>query len=240
MNMMLLRPDELGRPLPLSDPRTRHVLKVLKKSPGDSLLAGLEGRSSGTALILGLDAEGMRLTYSPSPEPPEPLRPLRLILGFPRPIQARRILKDLCSLGLERIVLCASDLGEASYRQSDFYSREEWRDALREGAAQAANPLMPEVYTAGSIEEGIGLSGGAGMRIALDNQTGVRPLSSFDPVRPAGALLAVGSERGWSDRERAALARAGFASAGLGPRVLRTETACLAASAICLARMGDM
>ena len=51
--------------------------------------------------------------------------------------------------------------------------------------------------------------------------------------------LAIGPEGGWSESDRAALQAAGFTGARLGPRVLRTETAGMAAIAALQARAGD-
>jgi RsmE family RNA methyltransferase len=51
--------------------------------------------------------------------------------------------------------------------------------------------------------------------------------------------LAIGSERGWSDREREMLEAAGFMRLSLGSRALRTETACTAAAAIIMEKIGD-
>ncbi|WP_162510898.1 RsmE family RNA methyltransferase, partial [Treponema endosymbiont of Eucomonympha sp.] len=57
---------------------------------------------------------------------------------------------------------------------------------------------------------------------------------------PGGAdgWAAVGSERGWTERERGALTEAGFTLCSLGERVLRTETAATAAAALILDAMG--
>jgi 16S rRNA (uracil1498-N3)-methyltransferase len=89
----------------------------------------------------------------------------------------------------------------------------------------------------------------------------VRPLLDFDQYRPAGeaarlllsaqgrsiremkvekaATIAAGPEAGFAPEEQAALERAGFVKASLGPRVLRTETAALAALAALSALRGD-
>ena len=75
--------------------------------------------------------------------------------------------------------------------------------------------------------------------IALDNIENDFRLSQYRP-RKSGALLAIGSERGWSDRERRLLKESGFAFAGLGSRILRTETACISAASLVLASFGLM
>ena len=52
--------------------------------------------------------------------------------------------------------------------------------------------------------------------------------------------LAVGPEGGFSAAERAALLRAGFVPASMGPRILRTENAGAAALAVILSHWGDI
>jgi RsmE family RNA methyltransferase len=51
-------------------------------------------------------------------------------------------------------------------------------------------------------------------------------------------VLAVGSERGWSDAERDKLEAAGFLRLSMGDRALRTETACTAAAILALEKIG--
>ena len=72
--------------------------------------------------------------------------------------------------------------------------------------------------------------------IMLDNVVGAVPLSSASVGKET--VLAIGPERGWSDRERALFSRNGYRPMLLGSRVLRTETACSAGIAVLLSRMG--
>jgi 16S rRNA (uracil1498-N3)-methyltransferase len=52
-------------------------------------------------------------------------------------------------------------------------------------------------------------------------------------------LLAVGPEGGWNAYELDLLARHGFVAAGMGPRPLRTDTACIAALTLCHAALAE-
>jgi RsmE family RNA methyltransferase len=71
----------------------------------------------------------------------------------------------------------------------------------------------------------------------------------MDNVRPEGSLfnigsnrsavLAVGPERGWSDRERELFEQAGFLRLSMGKRALRTETACAAAAALVMGKIEE-
>lgn len=264
MNLLVLEPHEISMPLPRSDRRVEHTRKVLRKNVGDSLAAGLAGGPDdpcpiGAARVEAWDGSAMVFSFLPDREAPA-LRPVELILGFPRPIQANRILKDLTSLGVRSIRMAGTDLGEKSYAESSILKNRDFRRPLLEGAEQAGNPRLPCVEIYPSLAEVLrslpkpselaacwaldpyrseGLFGsalGGGTR-SVGLSAGSAPVDD-KPDAPASLLLAVGSERGWTDRERALLADYGFRFASLGDRILRTETACTAAVSLALAGLG--
>ncbi|MHB8709296.1 MAG: RsmE family RNA methyltransferase, partial [Desulfuromonadales bacterium] len=71
-------------------------------------------------------------------------------------------------------------------------------------------------------------------------EKGARPLATVLPVQPpAGVAVLVGPEGGFSVEEIAAVGAAGFVPVHLGPRILRTETAGLAAAAVLQYLYGD-
>jgi 16S rRNA (uracil1498-N3)-methyltransferase len=238
MNLILFEPGEIGKPIPRGDRRYSHITNVLRLSPGDGFDAGILNGPTGRALVTGMTDREIRFEFTPGTEPP-PLFPVTLLLGFPRPICARRILKDLTTLGVERILLCGTDKGEKSYRESRIWTAGEYRDHLREGAEQAWSTRLPEVSFHWSVRAALGSVPDDAVRIALDNYESEVRLSRFGPI-PGRCVLAIGSERGWSDAEREVLRGAGFRIADLGPRVLRTETACLSAVTLALAAMNLM
>lgn len=267
MNLLILEEGEAGKPLARSDRRYEHVKKVLKKGVGDRLEAGIATdrpfgaapAAVGEAKVLSLDEGGLVLDYAGSSEP-EPLAPLRLILGFPRPIQATRIFKDLVSLGVSDLELTGTELGEKSYLESSFFSSREYRRPLLDGAEQAANPRLPRVrqyWTLARCLDGLSAAvepadehepdWAGGLFIALHPAEGAPNLGALlaGKLSPHGVeslpiTLAIGSERGWTEGEVELLEARGFTVAGLGRRILKTETAAIAASALALAAMGRM
>jgi RsmE family RNA methyltransferase len=74
--------------------------------------------------------------------------------------------------------------------------------------------------------------------VVLDNVPGVGRLGACALRRPL--LLALGPERGWTDADRALLRHHHFEPCTLGERILRVETACVAALAIAKSRLGLM
>ncbi len=241
------------------DARAEHIRKILRKGAGDTFLAGEIDGPEGTATIVSADDSGVRFSFE-AERPARPLFPVRLVVGFPRPIQLKRLLRDLASLGVESVSLCGTELGEKSYLESSLVDRGAARSALLDGCMQAGGTAVPALSMRASVGEslandlpplaGVGADLGAGYRILLDLEGAEGGLATL-PLGPDGAsgapwrlsaesplTLALGSERGWTARERETFAAAGFRVASLGPRVLRTETACVAAVSIALARAG--
>ena len=257
MNLLILQSEEIATLIPATDRRSIHVAKVLKKGRGDEITVGILTNeafsrapgSLGRARIEKLDGEGMILRFVPEGEAP-PLRPLRLILGFPRPIQGARLLKDLASLGIAEIILCGTELGEKSYLESDLWKKAEYRKALLEGAEQAANPRLARVRREWSLKAALASLAEdrdseegepdwkSGSGYYLHPGKGSPRLGSLEPFAPFS--LAVGSERGWTEGEIARLSASGFRIASLGDRILKTETAALASVSIILSRLGFM
>lgn len=265
MNLLILEGDESGTTIGRNDRRYEHVKKILKKQAGDEVEAGIATDSPfgpapgsvGIAHIDSLDEAGMTLAYRPVREA-DPLPPIRLILGFPRPIQANRIFKDLTSLGLAELVLTGTELGEKSYLESDFFRAREYRRPLLEGAEQAANPRIARVSQHWSLRQCLESlerddansmspdepSWPQGRHIALHPDSRARPLSIAMAGNDASTgpamvpvTLAIGSERGWTERELGMLLEHGFETCSLGSRIVKTETACAAAITLALASM---
>ena len=241
MNIVLLDESEKSGTLSRDDRRSIHIVRVLKKKIGDTIDAGCGG-SLGKAEILSLDESGIQIRYTPERDAP-PLRPIELLAGFPRPIQAGRMLKDLASLGVRSISFALTELGEKSYAASEFFASRKFVSSLAEGAEQAGNPLLPSVQTFWSLERALSYiaqnprSDSPTKKIALHLGEGIPALGKMD-MREKAAILAVGSERGWTERETELLRGAGFELRSLGDRILKTETAAVAGISILLSKLG--
>ena len=252
MNIIVLEPEEIGSRIPRADRRYEHVKKILKKGPGDRMAAGIAcdadsiaAGAIGEATVLELDDSGMILDFQAfegSRGTPPALAPLRLVLGFPRPIQAARILKDLTSLGVEEIHLTGTELGEKSYSQSSIFKDGDFRRSLIEGAEQAGNPRLPRVFAHRTLRRCLEdladrEASPRGLRIYLHPYGDLERMGALGRIE-APVTLAVGSERGWTDAEISALGAAAFVPRRLGERILKTETAALTASVLVLAGLG--
>ena len=148
----------------------------------------------------------------------------------------RRILREAVSLGVSKIILTGSDTTEKSYADAKLYTNGEYRSILLDGAMQSGETGVSDVVFSSSVEEAVSCCEDSGARIVLDNVMEAKSLSSF-PAPATPVVLAIGGERGFTDRERALFIASGFVPASLGKRILRTETACSAGLAVLLGRM---
>jgi len=207
-------------------PRTiaRQVRTVLRMGNGDSLVL-LDG--SGTELVCRLDADEC-VVEERRPVAGEPMHRLTV---------AQALLKGD---GLEQVVQHGTEVGVARFRlvltercvARELSPRrlERLRTIAREAAEQSERGVVPEVEApirfADAVESG---------SVLLYERHAGQGLGSLPP--PSEVLI--GPEGGFSPAEVETAARAGMTLAGLGPRILRSETVAVAAAAVILSRAGD-
>ncbi len=233
------------------DERFLHIKKILKLKAGENFKAGIINGNIGQAEIISFSNEELTFSFKETKNP-LPLPKIKLILGFPRPIQLKRILRDIASLGCSEIFLCGTELGEASYLKSSLAEKSQIRKYLLDGISQAGQSLLPEFSLYPSIEKALKEIASRqdkqekkdeensqnklkSKKILLDIDENAEPLSNFKLKNEDEELiLAIGSERGWTNNERKLFEQYNFTKASLGERILRTETATTSALAIYL------
>ena len=245
MNLILFEPHELDSPLSRGDRRAGHIVDVLRRRVGDTFDVGLLNGPRGKATLASATAEALTLAFDWGP-PPAPLAaPITLIVGLPRPQTARDILRDATTLGAAALHFVRTEKADPNYATSTLWSTGEWRRHVIAGAEQAFDPRIPDVTHGRTLAETLGIlapaaASNAPTRLALDNYEAPKRLGEFHVLRESSLLLALGAERGWSAAERTLLREHGFAFAQLGERVLRTESAVIAALSIMRAKLGLM
>jgi len=239
VNLILFRPEETTRPLPRSDPRARHLLDVLQRRVGDTFDAGLHNGPRGKGTLAAISAERLELTFTWGDPPPRP-DPVTLIIGLPRPQTARKILREATAVGVAAMHFVATDRGDPAYARSTLWTDGEWERHLVAGAEQAFCTHLPIVTHGSPLAVAVAALPVTACRLACDNYEAPQALSGGAPAAGVPVALAFGPERGWSAAERTLLRERGFAFVHLGARVLRVETAVIAALAVLKARQGAM
>lgn len=257
MNICLFSKEEVesGFNLKIKDDRANHILKILHKKEGDSFVAGVIDGMAGIATIQKIDQEFIYCSFKETSSG-KPLNPLKMIIGFPRPIQLKRLLRDVAALGVCEVHLTGTELGEKSYMQSTLVEKGNAYKMLLDGTVQAGSTNVPKLFLHKTLKDCIAeikSENAENILLALDN---VNPkISLKKSLGEAGfnfeygsqdsncaktVVAAIGSERGWTDKERTLLEENGFIRCGMGERIMRTETAATVSASIILAQLGKI
>jgi 16S rRNA (uracil1498-N3)-methyltransferase len=237
VNLILFDPHEISRPLPRRDHRARHLLDVLRRREGGTFDAGLVDGPRGKGRLEKIAPLALTLSFTWGESPP-PLDPIILLVGLPRPQTARKILQESTALGVSAVHFFGAEKSGPGYASSTLWSSGEWLRHLRAGAEQAFCTRLPEVTHGLTLGPALEKTSPAAVRLALDNYEAPTPLNKCQLGVGAPVLLALGPERGWSAAERDFLRAHNFSLTHLGPRVLRMETAVVAAVALIKAQLG--
>ncbi|MGJ8640321.1 MAG: 16S rRNA (uracil(1498)-N(3))-methyltransferase [Opitutaceae bacterium] len=238
MNIILFDAPFESAELSPDDDKAKHIRKVLRAKVGTLVFVGFVNGSRARAEVVELPEDGsVVLNVVGTEDSPKPL-PISLLIGLPRPHTAKRILFDAASMGVQSLHFFESDRSEPSYAQSSLWSTDEWRERLWLGVEQSFGTHMPEVAMHADLQSAISALFGADVNIALDNYEASGDLGSVLPESASSAVLALGSERGWSAEERDVFRKNGWKLVHLGAQVLRAETAAVAAVAATAGNLG--
>lgn len=229
-----------GAEVTLPEQAGEHVARVLRLGVGDAVVL-FDGRGDDYAATLtgiAKRAVSARVEGRREPLPESPLR-LTLAQGIARGEKMDLIVQKATELGVARIVPLVSQRTEVRLDAERADKRlAHWRAVVVSACEQSGRARLPQIDAPQTLETWLAtLTGDGAARLALlpEGETAPRTLGGL----PHHALLAVGPEGGFGERDVAALRAAGFAGLRLGPRILRTETAGLAALAALQALYGD-
>lgn len=228
MNLLLLAPDELDAELSavLEAERARHLITVLGARPGQQLRAGCIDQSLGTVTVLEVEADRVRVRYTPL-EPASRAGERCLLLAIPRPKVLSRCLEHAAALGFTRIALMRTARVEKSHLQSHKLQPHDIRPHLLAGLEQGMRVIVPEVRVFERFKPFVEdeLDSFVPTRARFVGhphaELSLRELPAFDPAY----CVAIGPEGGFVPFEIDALEKQGFSAvrAAMGP--LRVESA---------------
>ncbi len=238
-------PLAAGAQFRLPDEAASHLLRVLRLREGDDCILFNGDGHDYDARVVAADKRGgeVQLLDRRAVDNESPLR-ITLVQGIARGEKMDLILQKATELGVARIVPVDAERTEVRLEGARLAKRiAHWRGVVASACGQCGRARVPEVVDPVDLR-GIGQAvGGAAPRLTLDPQ-GPMALSTLAemplPTGEAGIALAIGPEGGWAPRDREQLRAAGFEGLRLGPRILRTETAGLAAVAALQALLGDL
>jgi len=207
----------------IDERRLNHVIKILGCGIGDTLKVGLLDGDMGQGKVVSLSGEELVLDVCLNSEPP-PAPPITLMLALPRPLVVRRLLADVTSFGIKKIILFQSSRVEKSYWQSPVLEESAVREHLIKGLEQGNDTASPKVefrrHFRSLIEELPEITLGSRAYLAHPGGDHALPRQVSDPT-----IIAIGPEGGLTETEVASFCQLGFAPVDFGRRILRVESA---------------
>jgi 16S rRNA (uracil1498-N3)-methyltransferase len=233
-------PLAVGAGFALPEAAASHLARVLRLQPGDAcVLFNGDGHDyAATISAVGKREVRVRVDAAVAVGHESPLR-ITLVQGIARGETMDWIQQKATELGVGAVVPVSSERSEVRLDRERADKRlAHWRSVVVAACEQSGRASVPAVAPSQPLAEAMeGLD--AQPRYLLDPQA-ARASGALATTPLTGCVLAVGPEGGWSPRDRGLLAQAGFEGLRLGPRVLRTETAGIAAIAVLQALRGDL
>ena len=215
----------------LSGDDARHLTRVLRAEGGQRYEI-TDGQSAYLAEIA--EAHGQRVVFrvvEPIASTPPAVR-ITLCAALVKFDRFEWTIEKATELGVEAILPVEAARSEKGLLEASRKRAARWQRIARESSQQARRVAAPRILEAVPFESALGQP--AGHRYFLDENAAPPLLRVLPAVHTAGdsVALLVGPEGGWTDAERNQAAAAGWQPAGLGPLVLRAETAAIAALAV--------
>jgi len=218
----------------------RHLARVLRLGVGAEVAvfdgAGHEYR----ARVERVSRAGVRVRTVGTREPaPEPAVALTLVQAVLKGESMDRVARDAVMMGVAAIQPVATEHGQVRLPALERGGAvERWRRIAVASAKQCRRAVVPTIRAARSIDDVLSEAPAAGVtRImlvepALADRAAVDVRTLSDEPAPRSAIVAVGSEGGWSaDEVRAAVAH-GWRLVTMGHRTLRADAVPIAAIAV--------
>jgi len=218
-----------GAELELPPTAARHV-QVLRLQPGDAvtLFSGMGGEWQATVTQMGRSHVAVRVGAH-DPVEREAARALHLVVGMPANERMDWLVEKAAELGaasIQPVAAARSVLKLAGERAAKRQAH--WQAIAVAACEQCGRNRVPAIHAPLALADWLRQVPGDGARLLLSLRPGSRPLAQA--AGAAGAVWVLhGPEGGLTAQEEDAALAAGFAPASLGPRVLRAETASVAA-----------
>ena len=239
------KPLTLGGKMTLKGSDARHIRKVLRLEPGDGigLFDGLG--AAYTARIDNFVRDGIVVEVLSS-APAVTDSPVQIIIAqaFLKDKKMDGVARQLTELGAAKWIPFFAERSIPTPDRRRLAGRlERWQKISREALKQCKRGRLMAIEPVGTMQDVLLQARSCDVKILFwENQPQSLNRLAADPqgAAPEGIFAILGPEGGFSPAEVEAAVAEGFLTAGLGPRILRAETAAIAAAALLQFLFGDL
>ena len=218
----------------------RHIGGALRMTAGETLTL-CDGRGTDYACtVTAVEKERVTLSVdAATPSVSEPTLAVTLYMGLPKGDKMELIIQKAVELGVTAIVPVSTARCIVKLDGKDAAKKQaRWQKIAAEAAGQSGRGIIPTVAFPLSWKQAL-------VRFAEENtllcyEGGGQPIGTLVTPEDTAVSLVVGPEGGFDVAEVEAVLAAGGKIATLGPRILRCETAPLAAMAVLMEKSGNM
>lgn len=228
-----------GARVHLPEHAAHHAREVLRLRSGEAVRV-FDGAGNEWAGVLDLVTRRDVTAHLGEVVASRPESPLRIVLAL-SPLKGDRmelVVQKATELGVSEIWPVVTSRTDAAARPALHGSRQERWEKVASGAAEQCGRAVVPAIAPTAMLEGLLAAPFDGTKALLLEKGTPPPLASLP--RPDALLLLSGPAGGFEDWEAERLQAAGFNAIGLGPRILRAETAAVAAVALAQGLWGDL
>lgn len=226
--------------LTLTGERAHYLGRVLRLKVGAQLTVFADGGDDYAATVTAMRKQRVDLRLgTATPKRRESPLNCRLLQGIARGERMDLAVQKATELGVTSIqpLHTAFSVVKLSPDRAER-RRSHWQKIARSACEQCGRSAVPVIELPITLEAALASAGAAENRLLL-SPTGTRRFSDL-PEQLLSVDLLVGPEGGLSAGEQAHCSESGFVDVTLGPRILRTETAAMAAVALAQSLWGDL
>jgi 16S rRNA (uracil1498-N3)-methyltransferase len=233
-----------GEQVRLTREQSHQVSRVLRLRAGDAIVVlDDSGTEYDVTLTEVRPAQTLGRVTGRRPAPGEPTVEVTLLQSLLAREKFEWVLQKATEVGVTRFVPVLTERSLARTREIEDHKLDRWRRILKEAAEQSQRGRIPRLDPLVTFDDALTLlTDFDHVLIAVASGEGVglrQALHGWSAERGAIGLM-IGPEGGFTDGEVARAREKGVVAVGLGPRVLRTETAAVVAAALVLYELGEM
>jgi len=234
-----------GRTAVITGPDANHMANVLRMKAGDSVVLFDGTGQEYTARIEKITRGKVRLSFEES-RPSRAESPARITVaqGFLKDRKMDMLIRQLTELGISRWIPFLADRSVARPNVERLKKRmDRWRKIADEALKQCRRARSPRMETAADFKAMLKMADASALKLIFwEEETAAfagdgRAAAETDQQE---LFLVIGPEGGFTADEINLARQAGFQPLSLGPRILRAETAAVAAAALVQYRFGDL
>lgn len=246
MRYFYIEPDALRKkPVALKGSELRHIKKALRLKPG-SRIGLVDGQGFEYEAVIHqflTDRVELEITDKRLGKKESPVQ-ISVAQALLKDKKMDRLLRHLCELGIAQWIPFMCDRSVPVPGKKRLSARlERWQKIVLESVKQCQRARLPQINGIKTFEDLLNSGSIYNLKIVFfeNENTSLNALvPTAEQPPPKNILLIIGPEGGFTEREIDMARAAGYLIAGLGPRILRAETATISACTLAQFLFGDM